>query len=44
MAMLQLHAELEELNKTAKLSDALSDVDKIIELLTATREKIASGT
>ncbi|KAI0126473.1 CTLH/CRA C-terminal to lish motif domain-containing protein [Xylariales sp. AK1849] len=42
MAMLQLQNELEKLTKSAQLSNALDDVDKIINLLTEARERIAA--
>lgn len=43
MAMLQLEKELEKLTRSAQLSNALDDVDKIINLLAEAREKIAAG-
>ena len=43
MAMLALEKELEKLTKTARLSNALADVDKIIDMLTTAREEVESG-
>lgn len=43
MAFLQLQKDLDKLTGSAKLSDAVQDVDKVIDLLTAAREKVASG-
>ncbi|KAI1464210.1 CTLH/CRA C-terminal to lish motif domain-containing protein [Daldinia caldariorum] len=43
MAFLQLQKDLEKLIGSAKLSDAVQDVDKIIDLLTDAREKVASA-
>ncbi|KAI1502960.1 CTLH/CRA C-terminal to lish motif domain-containing protein [Biscogniauxia marginata] len=42
MAMLQLQKELQKLTGTAQLSNAIGDVDKIIDLLTKAREKVAA--
>ncbi|KAI1378766.1 CTLH/CRA C-terminal to lish motif domain-containing protein [Hypoxylon crocopeplum] len=41
MAYLQLEKDLEKLTSSVKLSDAVQDVDKIIELLTVARDKVA---
>ncbi|KAK8074810.1 hypothetical protein PG997_009473 [Apiospora hydei] len=43
MAMLQLEKELEKLTKSARLSDAVDDVDKIIDLLTEARQRVAES-
>jgi hypothetical protein len=43
MAMLALEKELEKLTKTARLSNALADVDKIIDLLTKARTEVERG-
>lgn len=43
MAFLQLQKDLDKLTGSKKLSDAVEDVDKIIELLTAARERVAAG-
>ncbi|ETS74774.1 hypothetical protein PFICI_13258 [Pestalotiopsis fici W106-1] len=43
MAMLALEKELEKLTKTARLSNALADVDKIIDMLTTAREEVESA-
>ncbi|OTB05641.1 hypothetical protein M426DRAFT_319626 [Hypoxylon sp. CI-4A] len=43
MAYLQLQKDLEKLANSAKLSDAIEDVDKIIESLVAARDKVASA-
>ncbi|KAI8965396.1 CTLH/CRA C-terminal to lish motif domain-containing protein [Daldinia sp. FL1419] len=43
MAFLQLQKDLDKLTGSAKLSDAVQDVDKIIDLLTAARERVASA-
>lgn len=43
MAMLQLEKELEKLTKSARLSDALGDVDRLIDMLTEARQKVAEG-
>ena len=43
MAMLQLEKELEKLTKSARLSEAVDDVDKIINLLTEARQKVAES-
>ncbi|OTA64057.1 hypothetical protein K449DRAFT_380999 [Hypoxylon sp. EC38] len=43
MAFLQLQKDLEKLTGSAQLSDAVQDVDKIIDLLTAARERVASA-
>ncbi|KAI2783620.1 CTLH/CRA C-terminal to lish motif domain-containing protein [Daldinia loculata] len=43
MAFLQLQKDLDKLTGSAKLSDAVQDVDKVIDLLTAAREKVASA-
>lgn len=43
MAVLQLQKDLDKLSKSAKLADAVQDVDNIIELLTSAREKVAAG-
>ncbi|KAI1392842.1 CTLH/CRA C-terminal to lish motif domain-containing protein [Hypoxylon trugodes] len=43
MAFLQLQKDLEKLTSSAQLSNAEEDVDKIIELLTDAREKVAAA-
>ncbi|RYP82362.1 hypothetical protein DL769_001687 [Monosporascus sp. CRB-8-3] len=43
MAMLQLQKDVEKLTRSARLSDAVEDVDKIIELLSEAREKVAAA-
>lgn len=43
MAFLQLQEDLEKLTRSAKLSDAVQDVDKIIDRLTAARDRVAAG-
>ncbi|KAI1448742.1 CTLH/CRA C-terminal to lish motif domain-containing protein [Annulohypoxylon stygium] len=43
MAVLQLQKDLDKLSKSAKLADAVQDVDNIIELLTSAREKVAAA-
>lgn len=43
MAFLQLQKDLEKLTSSARLSDAVQDVDKIIDLLTTARERVASA-
>lgn len=43
MAYLQLQRDLQKLTGSAKLADAVEDVDEIIELLTAARDKIAKA-
>ncbi|KAI0103481.1 CTLH/CRA C-terminal to lish motif domain-containing protein [Daldinia grandis] len=43
MAFLQLEKDLNKLTGSAKLSDAVQDVDKVIDLLTAARERVASA-
>ncbi|KAI0837588.1 CTLH/CRA C-terminal to lish motif domain-containing protein [Hypoxylon sp. FL0890] len=43
MAFLQLQEDLAKLTSSAKLSDAVEDVDKIIDLLIAARERVASA-
>ncbi|KAI1639001.1 CTLH/CRA C-terminal to lish motif domain-containing protein [Biscogniauxia mediterranea] len=42
MAMLQLEKDLQKLTGTARLSNAMQDVDQIIDLLTMIREKYAA--
>ncbi|KAL7620284.1 hypothetical protein AAE478_009277 [Parahypoxylon ruwenzoriense] len=44
MALLQLQKDLEKLTSSAQLSDAVHDVDGIIDLLTAARERVAEAT
>lgn len=44
MAMLQLEKELENLTRSARLSDALGDVDRLIDMLTEARQKVAEGS
>jgi hypothetical protein len=41
--MLQLEKDLEALTRSAQLSNALEDVDKIINLLADARDKVAAG-
>ncbi|KAI1761662.1 CTLH/CRA C-terminal to lish motif domain-containing protein [Hypoxylon sp. FL1150] len=43
MAYLQLQKDLEKLTGSAKLADAVEDVDEIIKLLTAARNKVAKA-
>ena len=43
MAVLQLKKDLDKLSRSAKLEDAVQDVDKVIDLLVAAREKVAAG-
>ncbi|KAI1451962.1 CTLH/CRA C-terminal to lish motif domain-containing protein [Annulohypoxylon moriforme] len=43
MAVLQLQKDLDKLSRSAKLADAVEDVDKIIDLLTAARERVAAA-
>ncbi len=43
MSMLQLQKDVEKLTNAAKLSDALKDVDRIIDLLSEARERVAAG-
>ncbi|KAI1406250.1 CTLH/CRA C-terminal to lish motif domain-containing protein [Hypoxylon fuscum] len=43
MAFLQLQKDLDKLTSSAKLADAVQDVDKIIALLSAAREGVASS-
>ncbi|RYP04105.1 hypothetical protein DL765_010304 [Monosporascus sp. GIB2] len=43
MAMLQLQKDVEKLTRSARLSDAVEDVDKIIELLSEARERVAAA-
>ena len=43
MAFLQLQKELDKLTSSAKLSDAVQDVDRVIDLLVAARERVAAG-
>ena len=42
--MLQLEKELEKLTRSARLSDALGDVDRLIDMLTEARQKVAEGS
>ncbi|KAI1106191.1 CTLH/CRA C-terminal to lish motif domain-containing protein [Jackrogersella minutella] len=43
MAFLQLQKDLDKLTGSAKLSDAVHDVDKIIDLLTSARDRVAAA-
>lgn len=43
MAMSQLQKDVEKLINSAKLSDAVQDVDRIIDLLSEARESVAAG-
>ncbi|KAI0380223.1 CTLH/CRA C-terminal to lish motif domain-containing protein [Hypomontagnella monticulosa] len=43
MAFLQLQKELDKLTSSAKLSDAVQDVDRVIDLLVAARERVAAA-
>lgn len=43
MAMLQLQKDVEKLTNSAKLSNAVQDVDRIINLLSEARESVAAG-
>lgn len=43
MAMLQLEKDVEKLTNSAKLSDAVKDVDRIINLLSEARQSVAAG-
>lgn len=43
MSLQVLEKELEKLTKTARLSNALADVDNIIDLLTKARAEVEQG-
>ncbi|KAI2622546.1 CTLH/CRA C-terminal to lish motif domain-containing protein [Hypoxylon sp. NC1633] len=43
MAFLQLNKDLEKLTSSAKLSDVIPDIDKILDLLTKARETVAAA-
>jgi len=44
MSMLQLEKDVQKLAASAKLSDAVQDVDKLIDLLLAAKERIATAS
>jgi hypothetical protein len=43
MSLLELQKELKKFNQAAKLTGAVQDVDKLIDVLVSAREEVAGG-